>query len=112
MLALARALMSEPILLFLDEPSAGLAPAAVDAVFERIIEINRSGVSIVMVEQNARRSLALSTYGYVLDMGRNRFEGPGDELLHDDNVVELYLGGRGRLSATLADDADYEAESY
>ena len=98
MLALARALMSDPILLLLDEPSAGLSPAAVDDVFERIVEINGRGVSIVMVEQNARRSLALSTYGYVLDMGQNRYEGVGHELLHDENVVELYLGGRGRLT--------------
>jgi ABC-type branched-subunit amino acid transport system ATPase component len=106
MLALARALMSEPMLLLLDEPSAGLSPSAVDAVFERIMEINRSGVSIVMVEQNARRSLALSTYGYVLEMGRNRFEGPGDELLHDEEVVELYLGGRGRIAAPSFDEED------
>jgi len=109
MLALARALMSEPILLLLDEPSAGLSPAAVDAVFERIVEINRSGVSIVMVEQNARRSLALSTYGYVLEMGRNRFAGRGDELLHDEEVVELYLGGRGRLATLPTDDVDPDA---
>ena len=111
MLALARALMSEPMLLLLDEPSAGLAPAAVDSVFERILEINRAGVSIIMVEQNARRSLALSSYAYVLDMGRNRFEGRGDELLHDDSVVELYLGGRGRLSADVDGAEDYEAET-
>ncbi len=104
MLALARALMSEPVLLLLDEPSAGLSPAAVDDVFERIEEINRAGVSIVMVEQNARRSLAMSTYGYVLDMGRNRYEGPGRQLLDDDNVVELYLGGRGRLVVPTDDD--------
>lgn len=109
MLALARALMSEPILLLLDEPSAGLSPAAVDAVFDRIVEINRSGVSIVMVEQNARRSLALSTYGYVLEMGRNRFEGRGDELLHDEDVVELYLGGRGRLATLSTDDVEPNA---
>jgi ABC-type branched-subunit amino acid transport system ATPase component len=106
MLALARALMSEPVLLLLDEPSAGLSPAAVDAVFERIVEINDAGVSIVMVEQNARRSLALSSYAYVLDMGQNRYEGPGHELLHDENVVELYLGGRGRLAAPAADEVD------
>jgi ABC-type branched-subunit amino acid transport system ATPase component len=101
--------MSEPILLLLDEPSAGLSPSAVEAVFERITEINRAGVSIVMVDQNARRSLALSSYAYVLDMGRNRFEGRGDELLNNESVIELYLGGRGRLSATIAADEDYEA---
>ena len=106
MLALARALMSEPVLLLLDEPSAGLSPTAVDALFERIVEINRSGVSIVMVEQNARRSLAMSTYGYVLDMGRNRYEGPGKDLLRDENVVDLYLGGRGRLAAPTAEGTD------
>jgi ABC-type branched-subunit amino acid transport system ATPase component len=106
MVALARALMSDPILLLLDEPSAGLSPAAVDAVFERIVEINGAGVSIVMVEQNARRSLGLSTYGYVLDMGRNRFEGSGDQLLQDESVVDLYLGGRGRLAAPPSGDAD------
>jgi ABC-type branched-subunit amino acid transport system ATPase component len=108
-LALARALMTDPSLLLLDEPSAGLAPAAVDDLFERIAEINRAGVSIVMVEQNARRSLAMSQYGFVLDMGRNRFEGPGPELLHDEKVVELYLGGRGRLTAARTITDDYEA---
>ncbi|MDP9329639.1 MAG: ABC transporter ATP-binding protein [Actinomycetota bacterium] len=113
MLALARALMTGPSLLLLDEPSAGLAPAAVDTLFERISEINRAGVSIVMVEQNARRSLAMSRYAYVLDMGRNRFEGPGRDLLHDENVVELYLGGRGRLAAAgvIADDYESSGEA-
>ncbi|MGH2997598.1 MAG: ABC transporter ATP-binding protein [Gaiellaceae bacterium] len=95
MLALARALMPEPRLLLLDEPSAALAPAVVDQLFERLVEINRSGIAILMVEQNARRSLALSDYAYVLEMGRNRFEGPGAELLDDPKVAELYLGGRG-----------------
>jgi neutral amino acid transport system ATP-binding protein len=109
MLALARALMTDPALLLLDEPSAGLAPAAVDTLFERISEINRAGVSIVMVEQNARRSLAMSRYAYVLDMGRNRFEGPGRDLLHDESVVELYLGGRGRLAAAGVIADDYES---
>jgi neutral amino acid transport system ATP-binding protein len=97
MLALARALMPEPRLLLLDEPSAALGPTVADRLFEQLESINRGGVAILLVEQNARRSLALSDYGYVLDMGRNRFEGPGSELLHDPKVVELYLGGaKGR----------------
>jgi neutral amino acid transport system ATP-binding protein len=111
MLALGRALMMDPQLLLLDEPSAGLAPTVVDVIFEKLQEINVSGISIVMVEQNARRSLEMSHYGYVLDMGRNHFEGPGKDLLHDEKVAELYLGGRGRLAAAdLIAGADYEAD--
>lgn len=75
MLALARALMSSPKLLLLDEPSAGLAPALVDQLFDELVRINQSGVTILMVEQNARRALEISSYGYVLDMGKNRHEG-------------------------------------
>jgi ABC-type branched-subunit amino acid transport system ATPase component len=101
-LALARALVTEPELLFLDEPSAGLAPLVVDELFEKLQEINRSGIAMLMVEQNARRSLAMSQYAYVLDMGRNRYEGAGDRLLHDPKVVELYLGGRGRIASAPA----------
>jgi ABC-type branched-subunit amino acid transport system ATPase component len=93
LLALARALMADPQLLILDEPSAGLSPAAVDLIFTKIAEINTGGVAILMVEQNARRALAISHRGYVLDGGRNRFEGPGRDLLHDPKVVDLYLGG-------------------
>ena len=97
MLAMARALMPEPGILLLDEPSAGLAPAFVEAIFERIAEINRHGVTIVMVEQNARRALGMSSRGYVLDLGQNRFEGRGEELLNDPKVTELYLGGTARI---------------
>jgi ABC-type branched-subunit amino acid transport system ATPase component len=98
MLALARALMAEPDMLLLDEPSAGLAPMAVDLIFEKVEEINAAGVAILMVEQNARRALAIAGRGYVLDAGRNRFEGPGPELLANPEVVDLYLGGgEGRL---------------
>ena len=101
MLAMARALMARPDVLLLDEPSAGLAPMAVDAIFERIASINAAGVAILMVEQNARRALAMSHRGYVLDTGRNRFEGPGLELLANPEVVDLYLGGGGRLDTDL-----------
>src|SRR5438132_9091184 len=92
MLAMARALIPEPDVLVLDEPSAGLAPTLVGAIFERIAAINQTGVTILMVEQNARRALAMSNRGYVLDLGHNRFEGSGRELLEDPKVIELYLG--------------------
>jgi neutral amino acid transport system ATP-binding protein len=97
MLAMARALMPEPRVLLLDEPSAGLAPAFVEAIFEKVREINETGVTVVMVEQNARRALAMSDLGYVLDLGRNRFRGPGRELLENAEVAELYLGGTARI---------------
>lgn len=99
MVAMARALMPDPEVLLLDEPSAGLAPAFVDAIFEKVEEINSTGVTILMVEQNAKRALAMSDRGYVLDLGRNRFEGRGSELLADPKVAELYLGGGSRIDA-------------
>jgi len=102
MVAMGRALMPEPHVLLLDEPSAGLAPAFVDAIFERVEEVNRSGVTIVMVEQNARRALAMSHRGYVLDLGKDRFHGRGKELLEDPKVAELYLGGTARLDTEQA----------
>ena len=98
LLALARALRAKPDVLLLDEPSAGLAPMARDLIFDKIGQINTSGVAILMVEQNARRALAMSKRGYVLDTGRNRYEGPGPELLSDPKVAELYLGGGARLA--------------
>ncbi len=94
MVAMARALMPDPRLVLVDEPSAGLAPAFVDAIFEKLVEINEGGVTILMVEQNAKRALAMSDRGYVLDLGANRFEGKGKDLLADPKVAELYLGGR------------------
>ena len=92
MLAMGRALMMQPSVLFLDEPSAGLSPANQDEVFRRVALINQTGVSIVMVEQNARRCLLIADRAYVLDQGRNAHEGSGTDLLHDPKVVELYLG--------------------
>jgi neutral amino acid transport system ATP-binding protein len=97
MLAMARALMPEPHVLLLDEPSAGLAPAFVEATFAQVREINAAGVTVVMVEQNARRALAMSDRGYVLDLGRNRFQGSGRDLLDDPQVAALYLGGAARI---------------
>lgn len=93
MVAMARALMVRPRLLLLDEPSAGLAPNVVDEVFDNIQKIAAEGVSIILVEQNAKKGLRASDRGYVLDMGRNRSDGTGSELLDDPEVGRLYLGG-------------------
>jgi branched-chain amino acid transport system ATP-binding protein len=92
MVAMGRALMMEPHVLLLDEPSAGLSPALQDEVFIRARQINRTGVSVVMVEQNARRCLQICHRGYVLDQGRNAYTGTGESLMHDPKVIELYLG--------------------
>ncbi len=92
MLAMARALMMEPSVLLLDEPSAGLSPALQDQVFIRCREINEAGVTIIMVEQNAKRCLEICNRAYVLDQGRNAYTGTGTELMNDPKVIELYLG--------------------
>ena len=91
-LALARALTTSPKILLLDEPSAGLSPVAIKEVFEIVKEINSKGVAILLVEQNAKRALNFSDRGYVLDQGRNAYQGKGQELLSDPRVVDLYLG--------------------
>ena len=91
-LALARSLVTSPNILLLDEPSAGLSPVAIKEVFAAIKEINDKGVSILLVEQNAKRALSFSNRGYVLDQGRNAYQGEGSDLLNDPRVVDLYLG--------------------
>ncbi|MGH9182901.1 MAG: ABC transporter ATP-binding protein [Acidimicrobiales bacterium] len=92
MVAMGRALMMDPAVLLLDETAAGLSPVFLDQVFAQVVEINRAGVSVVMVEQNARRCLEISQRGYVLDQGLNAHTGTGRELLSDPTVVDLYLG--------------------
>jgi branched-chain amino acid transport system ATP-binding protein len=96
MVAMGRALMMEPSVLLLDEPSAGLSPALQDEVFVRTRQINRAGVSVIMVEQNARRCLQICDRGYVLDQGRNAYTASGKDLIHDPKVIELYLGTLAR----------------
>ncbi|NYT79572.1 ABC transporter ATP-binding protein [Alcaligenaceae bacterium] len=93
MVAMGSALMMNPKLLLLDEPTAALSPKLVDEIFERIARINESGIGVLMVEQNARQSLSMAHRGYVLANGENRQEGTGGSLLDDPNVGRLYLGG-------------------
>ena len=92
MVALGRALMLDPQMLLLDEPSAGLAPLVVDMIFDRIKAINEQGVTLLIIEQNARKALENSDRGYVLVDGKNRLDGPGPELLADEQIGELFLG--------------------
>jgi ABC-type branched-subunit amino acid transport system ATPase component len=92
MLALARALMLDPQVLLLDEPTASLSPKMVEQIFAKILDINASGVSILLVEQNTRDALRLCHRGYVLATGRNALEGRGQDLLEDEEVGRLYLG--------------------
>jgi len=92
MLSIGRALMAKPKLLLLDEPSMGLAPLIVKDIMNTVSELRRSGVTILMVEQNARASLTISDRGYVLETGRVVLQGPSDELMNDSDVKRAYLG--------------------
>ena len=92
MLAIGRALMSEPTLLLMDEPSMGLAPMLVELIFESILQLNREGITILLVEQNAKKALKVSDRGYVLQTGAITLSGTGQELLGNDTVREAYLG--------------------
>jgi len=93
MVAIARALMTTPSLILLDEPSLGLAPRFVALIFDKLAEMRGAGYTLMLVEQNATRALAIADRGYVLELGRNRFHGRGRELLDDPEVKRLYLGG-------------------
>jgi branched-chain amino acid transport system ATP-binding protein len=93
MVAIGRALMTSPQLIMLDEPSLGLSPKFVTLIFDKLVEMKRAGFTLMIVEQNAARALAIADRGYVLELGQNRFEGPGRQLLDDPDVKRLYLGG-------------------
>ena len=93
MVAIARALMTTPKLIMLDEPSLGLSPKFVTLIFDKLVEMRDAGYTLMLVEQNAARALAVADRGYVLELGRNRFEGAGAQLLADPDVKRLYLGG-------------------
>jgi branched-chain amino acid transport system ATP-binding protein len=95
MVAMSRALMMDPAVLLLDEPSAGLSPVRQDEAFIRVSEINKAGVTTIMVEQNARRCLQICDRGYVLDQGKDAYTGSGRDLLNDPKVIGLYLGTIG-----------------
>ena len=93
MLGMARALMTNPKLVLLDEPSAGLAPKVTEAVFDQIINLHKEGVAIIIIEQDAYRSLGISHRGYVLAMGQNQFDDSADKILNNEQIREAYLGG-------------------
>jgi branched-chain amino acid transport system ATP-binding protein len=95
MLAMGRALMMHPRMMMLDEPSLGLSPRFVDEVFDKVGALARGGLTVMLVEQNAARALEISDRAYVLELGRNRFEGTGRELLANPEVRQMYLGGQG-----------------
>ena len=90
--ALGRALMSDPSVLMLDEPTAGVSPIVMDELFEHIIEVKKTNVAVIMVEQNAKQALSISDRGYVLVTGQNKFEGSGNDLLEDPEVRRSFLG--------------------
>ena len=91
--ALARALMTNPKVLMLDEPTAGVSPVVMDEIFEHILNIKKQNIAVLMVEQNARQALDISDRGYILVTGRNAYEGSGDYLLNDDEIRKSFLGG-------------------
>jgi branched-chain amino acid transport system ATP-binding protein len=93
MVAIGRALMTSPRLIMLDEPSLGLSPKFVTLIFDKLVEMKRAGFTLTVIEQNATRALGIADRAYVLELGRNRFEGPGPRLLTDPEVKRLYLGG-------------------
>jgi ABC-type branched-subunit amino acid transport system ATPase component len=93
MLAIGRALMTSPRLILLDEPSLGLSPKFVTLIFEKLVEMKGAGYTLMVVEQNAAKALSVADRGYVLELGRNRFEGAGEDLLNNPEVKRLYLGG-------------------
>ena len=97
MVAMGRALMIDPSILLLDEPSAGLSPVRQDETFMRVKEVNSAGVTVIMVEQNARRCLQICDRAYVLDQGKDAHTGTGRELLNDPKMIELYLGNLAEL---------------
>ena len=93
LLSIGRALMLKPKIMLLDEPSLGLSPIAMEAIFKKIIEINKKGTTILLVEQNAKAALQICDRAYVLELGKNQLEGTGKQLLNDKKVGKLYLGG-------------------
>jgi branched-chain amino acid transport system ATP-binding protein len=99
MLSMGRCLMMRPRMMMLDEPSLGLSPRFVDDVFDTIVELARGGLTVMLVEQNAARALEIADRGYVLELGRNRFEGAGRDLLANPEVRRMYLGGDARPGA-------------
>ena len=95
MLAIGRSLMASPRVLLLDEPSLGLAPLIVRDIFEIVKNLNANGTTVLLVEQNAKQSLKIARYAYVLEVGSIQMEGPAELLLHDERVIEAYLGSKG-----------------